>query len=298
MRLLGRTLGASIRITTAASRDAGVALVDPAALEAADPQHRAQRARCDARGRHADHPHVEVPTSRRRRARKTICRSASYAMLAIQDTGTRHAARRRAARVRAVLHDQDRRHAAAASASAWSTASPSSRAARSRSRREVGRGTTVILYLPLTKNEPRAAAPPALPVTPPVVAHTVLVVEDEAAVRSTVRRQLETLGHTVLVADTAAAALPMLKGRSRRDVMVTDVVLGSGMNGIDLAGCRARVPARVAGDFHVGLHGGAGSAAAHQRQRRAAVDQAVDALSIGARAERRYAGSREDTSRS
>ena len=29
---------------------------------------------------------------------------------------------------------------------------------------EVGRGTTVILYLPLTKHEPRTAAPPALPV--------------------------------------------------------------------------------------------------------------------------------------
>ncbi len=81
---------------------------------------------------------------------------------------------------------------------------------------ESGRGTTVILYLPLTKNEPRAAAPPALPVTPPVVVYTMLVVEDEAAVRSTVRRQLETLGHTVLVADTAAAALPMLESGDRR----------------------------------------------------------------------------------
>src|ERR1044072_5476399 len=35
VRLLTRTLGASIKITTAATRDAGVAMVDPAALEAA-----------------------------------------------------------------------------------------------------------------------------------------------------------------------------------------------------------------------------------------------------------------------
>ena len=61
------------------------------------------------------------------------------------------------------------------------------------------------------------------------------MVEDEAPVRSTVRRQLETLGHKVLVADTAAAALPMLQGAEAPDVLLTDVVLGTGMNGIDLA---------------------------------------------------------------
>jgi DNA-binding NtrC family response regulator len=61
------------------------------------------------------------------------------------------------------------------------------------------------------------------------------VVEDEASVRSTVRRQLETLGHKVLLADTAAAALPILKSADAPDVLLTDVVLGSGMNGIDLA---------------------------------------------------------------
>jgi CheY-like chemotaxis protein len=50
-----------------------------------------------------------------------------------------------------------------------------------------------------------------------------------------VRRQLETLGHKVLVADTAAAALPMLTGDHAPDVLLTDVVLGAGMNGVDLA---------------------------------------------------------------
>ena len=53
--------------------------------------------------------------------------------------------------------------------------------------------------------------------------------------RTTVRRQLETLGHRVQVAANAADALPILKGGDRPDVLVTDVVLGTGMNGIDLA---------------------------------------------------------------
>ena len=97
---------------------------------------------------------------------------------------------------------------------------------------------------------------------PPVVAHTILVVEDEAAVRSTVRRQLETLGHKVLVAESAAAALPFLRDAEPPDVLLTDVVLGSGMNGIDLADAARAIEARTAGDFHVGLHGGPGSPAA------------------------------------
>ena len=79
----------------------------------------------------------------------------------------------------------------------------------------------------------------ALPVNPPVMCHTILVVEDEPAVRSTVRRQLETLGHQVLLAESAAAALHLLRDAvtdaAPPDVLLTDVVLGSGMNGIDLA---------------------------------------------------------------
>ena len=100
---------------------------------------------------------------------------------------------------------------------------------------EAGRGTTVTLYLPLTKSKPVATAIASLPVSPPLVSHTILVVEDEASVRSTVRRQLETLGHKVLVAETAHAALPILNGPDAPDVLLTDVVLGTGMNGIDLA---------------------------------------------------------------
>ena len=49
----------------------------PRRARSGDPQHRAERARCDAGGRHADHPHVAGARSTRRRARKTICRSAS-----------------------------------------------------------------------------------------------------------------------------------------------------------------------------------------------------------------------------
>jgi len=75
----------------------------------------------------------------------------------------------------------------------------------------------------------------SLPITPPLGSRTILVVEDEPAVRTTVRRQLETLGHKVLLASAADAALQIVQGPEPPDVLLTDVVLGAGMNGIDLA---------------------------------------------------------------
>ena len=109
VRLLTRTLGASVKITTAASRDAGVAMVDPAALEAAILNIALNARDAMPERRHADHSHVEGrdhPGAAHRR------RPADRPLRDARDPGHRHrhAARRRAARVRAVLHDQDRRH--------------------------------------------------------------------------------------------------------------------------------------------------------------------------------------------
>ena len=49
------------------------------------------------------------------------------------------------------------------------------------------------------------------------------------------RRQLESLGHTVLVAEAATEALLLLRGPAAPDLLVTDVVLAKGLNGIELA---------------------------------------------------------------
>jgi CheY-like chemotaxis protein len=51
-----------------------------------------------------------------------------------------------------------------------------------------------------------------------------------------VRRQLETLGHDVLEAESAAAALALLKSSDEPPhVLLTDMQLGGGMNGVELA---------------------------------------------------------------
>jgi PAS domain S-box-containing protein len=232
VRLLTRTLGASIKITTAASRDAGVAMVDPAALEAA-----ILNIALNARDAMPDGGTLTIRTSKTEitQAPRTEDDLAigRYAMLAIQDTGTGMPPDVVARVFEPFFTTKTGGTGSGLGLSmVYGFAKQSGGAVSIAS--EAGRGTTVILYLPLTKNKPVAVDSPALSLSPPLISYTILVVEDEAAVRSTVRRQLETLGHMVLVADAAAEALPILE-KERPDVLLTDVVLGSGMNGIDLA---------------------------------------------------------------
>ena len=100
---------------------------------------------------------------------------------------------------------------------------------------EPGRGTTVSLYLPLAGHQVQTVALSAASVTPSASPRTILVVEDETDVRRIVRRQLESLGHRVLAAEAATEALLLIQGPGAPDVLLTDVVLKTGMNGIDLA---------------------------------------------------------------
>ena len=233
VRLLSRTLGASVRITTAASRDAGVAMVDPAALEAA-----ILNVALNARDAMPEGGTLTIRTSKIEitQAPRTEDDLAigHYAMLAIQDTGTGMPPQVVSRVFEPFFTTKTGGTGSGLGLSmVYGFAKQSGGMVTIAS--ELGRGTTVILYLPLTKNVPQSATAPALPHMAPVVSHSILVVEDEAAVRSTVRRQLETLGHRVFVADGVAPALAILKSTLAPDVLLTDVVLGSGMNGIDLA---------------------------------------------------------------
>jgi two-component system cell cycle sensor histidine kinase/response regulator CckA len=96
-----------------------------------------------------------------------------------------------------------------------------------------GRGTSFQIYLPRsdekTTSGPRPSAGSSLGT------ETVLVVEDEAAVRNLVKAVLERKGYVVLVAEDGAAALDLVdKHTGVIHVLLTDVVM-PGMNGRDLA---------------------------------------------------------------
>ena len=69
-----------------------------------------------------------------------------------------------------------------------------------------------------------------------------LVVEDDWLRRIDIVQELEQEGWTVLAAEAAEAALDLLQAGYPIDILVTDVQLGAGPSGWDLAeACRAKV---------------------------------------------------------
>jgi len=89
---------------------------------------------------------------------------------------------------------------------------------------EPGRGTLVKLRLPAVKSQ----APHAeLPILPPTKAEgtglNVLLVDDDELIQSSVQSLLEALGHRVQAAFTGEAALALLKGGLRPEVVILDM---------------------------------------------------------------------------
>lgn len=102
----------------------------------------------------------------------------------------------------------------------------------------LGHGTTAALYLPRHQEHetPHACLPPTPPVIPRVVnGETVLVVDDEPAVRMLVAEVLEDLGYAAIEAGDGPSALSILQSSAPIDLLITDVGLPGGLNGRQLA---------------------------------------------------------------
>ncbi len=100
---------------------------------------------------------------------------------------------------------------------------------------EVGKGTTVSLFLPRFVGEmvvAEAANPARLPFAN--AGETVLIVEDDPAVRVLISAVLKELGYAFVEASDANTALPIIESDQRIDLMISDVGL-PGMNGRQLA---------------------------------------------------------------
>lgn len=98
---------------------------------------------------------------------------------------------------------------------------------------EVGRGTTVTLCLPIAPSgdEQSVSARPEIEL--PAGTETVLVVEDDGAVRYAVRAVLERYGYTVVEAVSGDDALRAFERTQSIDLAIVDVVM-RGMGGRDL----------------------------------------------------------------
>ena len=100
---------------------------------------------------------------------------------------------------------------------------------------EVGRGTTFKLYFPLHQGPMQASESTVRALPPSGAGATILLVEDEASVRSTVRRLLERHEYRVLEATNGQDALALIIARHGEvDLILSDMVM-PGMGGAELA---------------------------------------------------------------
>jgi PAS domain S-box-containing protein len=98
-----------------------------------------------------------------------------------------------------------------------------------------GEGTQVDLLLP------RALSEAVMPETPPVAPaptdrhETIVLAEDDALLRQTVGDVLRAQGYRVETAQDGPAALALLRDLPHIDLLLTDVMMPGGMNGVELA---------------------------------------------------------------
>ncbi len=109
---------------------------------------------------------------------------------------------------------------------------------------EVGLGSTFKIYLPRVERRPAAVPAPARPKTPKGGSETILLAEDDSALRDMVREILERGGYTVLAGERPEDILQTaLSHAGPIHLMLTDVVMPR-MSGRDLA---ARIQAQQPG---------------------------------------------------
>ena len=100
---------------------------------------------------------------------------------------------------------------------------------------ELGYGTTVSLYLP-PAGKPAQALSAVTPADLLVQGGgTVLVVDDETELLEIAQAYLTEMGFSVLRADNAASALNTVALYKDIDLMITDIIMPGGMNGVELA---------------------------------------------------------------
>jgi two-component system cell cycle sensor histidine kinase/response regulator CckA len=112
---------------------------------------------------------------------------------------------------------------------------------------EIGRGSSFKVYLPRAEGRAELGTAAALPVQPRRTGETVLLVEDEPAVRLFARKTLDLAGYHVLVAPDGVEALRLAELHTGPiHLLLTDVVM-PGMSGRMLAErlCQRRPAVKV-----------------------------------------------------
>jgi len=232
VRMLARTLGSTIHVAVECAKPEATAVVDPAALEAA-----VLNIALNARDAMANGGVLTIRTAMvaldAAAAVEAEVQPGQYVRLEIEDTGIGMTAEV-AGRVFEPFFTTKTGGAGTGLglSMVYGFAKQSGGSVTIASK--PGHGTTLTLYLPAAGHGSASSALTTDSPQPAGMSRTILLVEDEAEVRNSVRRQLESLGHRVLLAEAASDALSLLQGGTA-DLLLTDVVLDAGMDGIELA---------------------------------------------------------------
>jgi len=98
-----------------------------------------------------------------------------------------------------------------------------------------GAGTTVALYLPKATQKPDAKVEAIQTQDIPGGSERILVVDDNEALLEVTSAMLTASGYRVLCARNGAEAIEMFESGQQFDLLFSDVVMPSGMNGVELA---------------------------------------------------------------
>jgi two-component system, chemotaxis family, CheB/CheR fusion protein len=99
-----------------------------------------------------------------------------------------------------------------------------------------GHGAVVSLYLPdISGSAEAVSGEKEIPEINNECAATVLVVEDDVAVRDITVARLAFLGYSIIEAENAQAALDILAVNRQIDLVLSDVVMPGGMTGVELS---------------------------------------------------------------
>lgn len=100
---------------------------------------------------------------------------------------------------------------------------------------EQGEGTTIKMHFPRSRANQALNERGSTQREIAAGTETILVVEDDVAVREFVTAQLRSFGYRVLEASTGSVALAVLSQTPEIDLLLTDVIMPGGMGGRDLA---------------------------------------------------------------
>jgi signal transduction histidine kinase len=233
-RLLSRTLGERIEVLLNLAPDLWPVVADPAQLEAAltnlatnarDAMPRGGRLTIVTANRHLDEDYC---------SQHADVAAGNYAMVQVSDTGAGMAAD-----VIAQIFDPffttKRRGEGTGLGLSMVFGFMKQSGGHINVYSEPGVGTTFRLYLPRDPNAAGAQEDAMVEASVPGGGETVLVVEDNPALRRVVVLRLAGLGYKVLEAENAEAALAILAGDEPIDLVFADVVMPGKLDGHDLA---------------------------------------------------------------